>query len=144
MRTAIVIAAGIVALTASVAAQADSKQDQKFCAALSSYTSDMDELHAMGPNSTVAEMRAGVRRIDGDVQQMQSSAGKMKTPTAKQFTASVDQLKKDINNVPDDATMQQVHSKIQGDIQNAKASGQSLATEAGCPAMPQQQGSPSP
>lgn len=144
MRTAIVIATGIVALTASVAAHADNKQDPKFCAAMQSFDSDMAELNAIGPNSTVAEVRAAVKRVDNDVAQMQSAAGKMKTATAKQFTGSVDQLKKDVNSVSSDATLQQVHTKIQTDAQNAQTSGQALATEAGCSQTAPQQGAPNP
>jgi hypothetical protein len=75
---------------------------------------------------------------------MESAADKMKTPAAKQFTEAMKVLKQDVNDIPDDATLEQVRSKIRTDIQNAESTGQQVATEAGCPppAEPKQQPEP--
>jgi len=138
MRAAIVMATGLVALTASLAVSADQKKyDEKFCAASASYQSDVAELHAIGPHSTVAEVRAAVDRLDTDVTQMMKAAAKMKTPTAKQFTDATKKLDKDVKDIPDDATLQQVHAKLQADVQSAETAGRQLAAEAGCPAAPE-------
>jgi hypothetical protein len=134
MKTAIVIATGMVALTASVAVHADQKKaDEKFCAAVASYQSNVAELKAIGPHSTVAELRAAKSRIDNDVDQMQSAASKMKTPTAKLFMQTTKQLDKDVSNIPDDATLQQVHAKIEADVKSSQTAGRQLARESGCP-----------
>lgn len=133
MRTAIVIATGLVALTAGAIAHADQKADQKFCTAAAEYRSDITELNAIGRHSTVAELRAATNRLDKPVNDMQKAADKMKTPTAKHFTESMKQLKEDVNSIPDDATLDQVRAKIQGDIENAENAGRQVATEAGCP-----------
>jgi hypothetical protein len=133
MRTAIVIATGLVALTAGAVAHADRKADQKFCAAAAEYRSDIAELNSIGPHSTVAELRAATDRLDKPVNDMQKAADKMKTPTAKHFTESMKQLKVDVNSIPDDATLEQARAKIRGDIQNAQDAGRQVATEAGCP-----------
>ena len=136
MKKAIVMATGLLAVTASFAVQADADQkkvDEKFCAAVASSQADAAELKAMGPQSTVAEVRAAMDRIDNDVNQMQNAASKMKTPTAKQFTAATKKLSKDINSIQDDATLQQVHEKLQSDAKNVHSAGTQLAKEAGCP-----------
>ena len=137
MRTGIVIATSIVALTTSLVAHADEKKaDQQFCAAAVEFRSDVAELKAIGPHSTVAELRAATDRLDKPVSDMQKAADKMKTPAAKQFTEAMKVLKQDVNNIPDDATLEQVRSKIHADIQNAQSAGQQVATEAGCPSPP--------
>jgi hypothetical protein len=138
------LATGLAALTMSFAANADQKKaDEKFCAAVASYQADAAELKAMGEHSTVAEVRAAMTRLDNDVNQMQSAASKMKTPTAKQFMEATKQLRKDVNNIPDDATLQQVHSKLQADVEKARSAGMQLATEAGCP-LPATKEQPAP
>lgn len=134
MRTAIVIAAGCVALVASAAAQAKQTPDQKFCAAATSFQSDTGALNAMGPHATVAEVRTLHDKISEDAAELRSAASKMNTDTAKRFTTAMNQLDKDLNNIPDDATLQQVSSKIQADAQSARDAGTQLASEAGCPA----------
>jgi hypothetical protein len=138
MRTAIVVGASIIALTAGVAAHADQrKEDQKFCADVAAFESDVAQLNAIGQQSTVAELRAANDRVVNDAANMQKIAHKMKTPTAKQFTEAMKQLQHDVNAIPDNATLEQVRAKINADIRNAQNTGRQLAGESGCPA-PQQ------
>jgi hypothetical protein len=140
MRRVILVFAGLVALTTGAFAEADQKTDQKFCAAAASFESNAKELNAIGPHSTVAELRAATNRVENSANDMQKAAGKMKTPTAKQFTTAMKQLRTDVDTIPNDATLEQVRSKISDDIQNAQSTGQKLATEAGCPeSAPSQQ-----
>jgi hypothetical protein len=139
MRKAIVIATGLVALTAGSAAKADQKADQKFCAAAATFDSDAAELKAIGPHSTMAELRAATDRVEKSATAMQKAAAKIKTPTAKEFDASMKQLKQDVDKVPDDATLEQVRSKIKTDVQGTQSTGQQLATESGCPQPTPQQ-----
>jgi hypothetical protein len=140
MKQAVVIVAGMAVLTASLAAQADQKkEDEKFCAAAAAVQSDVAELKALGPHSTVAEAQAASGRVENDVAQMQQAAGHMKTPAAKQFVDATNTLTKYIRNIPDDATLQQVRPTIQADVQNAQTSGRQVAKEAGCPQMAPQQ-----
>jgi hypothetical protein len=144
MKRAIVTTTVMAALTASFAVHADEKKaDEKFCAAVTSYRSDVAELKAMGPHSTVAELKAAKIRIDKDVSQMQTAASKMKTPTAKTFLAATKKLDQEINNIPDEATLKQVRDKLQADVQSAESAGRDLAAEAGCPAAPPE-GEPTP
>lgn len=134
MKIAIVTATVMAALTAGVVVRADDKKaDEKFCAAATSYRSNVEELKAMGPHSTVAEVRAGKDRIDKDVAQMQTAASKMKTPTAKTFLQATKRLDRDVNTISDESTLKQVHDKLMTDIQSAESAGRDLANEAGCP-----------
>jgi hypothetical protein len=127
----------MAALTVSVVLHADQKKaDEKFCGAVASFQSNAAELKAIGPHATMAEVRAASRRIDNDVEQMKSAASKMKTPAAKQFLVAMKQLNKDVSSIPDDATLQQVHSKIEADARDARTSGRQVAAEAGCPQAP--------
>jgi hypothetical protein len=133
-RAAIVMATAWVAVTASAVVQADqSKVDQKFCEAVASFQSNAAQLNAMGPNSTVGEVRAARKRLDNDVDKMRTAAFFMTSSTAKQFRQAMSQLDRDVDHVRDDATLQQAYSQIQSDVRNAQSTGQQLAAEAGCP-----------
>jgi hypothetical protein len=134
MKWTIGAGAGLVVVCAAFAVHADQKKyDAKFCAAAESFRANAAELNAIGPQSTVAEARAAQNRVNHDVQQMRSAAGWINTPTAKQFVTTTDRLDKDLNKIPDDATLQQEHDRIKQDVQDAQAAGRQLATEAGCP-----------
>jgi hypothetical protein len=63
----------------------------------------------------------------------------MKTPAAKQFEGAMTRLRNDVNTIPDDATLDQVRTKISSDIQNAQSRAQEVAIEAGCPSPPPSQ-----
>jgi len=134
MRTAIVIGTSIAVLTGAVVAGADqTKADKQFCAAAAEFRVAVADLQAIGPHSTVSELRAATERVDKPVNDMQKAAKKMSTPTAKHFTESMKQLDQDVNSIPNDATLEQVRSRIRDDIQAARSSGQQVAAEAGCP-----------
>jgi hypothetical protein len=118
---------------ATASAKADqTKDDQKFCASVASFRTNIAELNAMDEHSTVAELRSAIKRVDHDVSEMQKAASKMKTPTAKEFTDAMKQLDKDTSSVSDDATLQQARATVEADAQRARASGLRLASEAGC------------
>jgi hypothetical protein len=128
------MATGWVALSASAVVQADqTKIDAKFCAALASFHADVISLNALGPNATVGELRASEKRVYKDVNQMRTAAYWKDTPASNRFVDAVNQLDKNVNNVPDSMTVQQARSKIEADIQNAQTTGQEVAAEAGCP-----------
>ncbi len=133
MRKTILMTAGLIVLTAGALARADEKADEKFCSSVAAFDSDLNEVKAIGPHSTVGELRAATDRLDRDVEHLQKAADKMRTPTAKQFTEAVKQLKDDVKNVPDEATLGQVRTKINADIRNADVTGRQLASESGCP-----------
>ncbi len=138
MKKTMVLATGLITLATGVVAHAEQqKTDEKFCAAVASFEGNMAELRAVGPHSTIAEIRAATDRVANDASKMERAAHKMKTPTAKPFTDAVAQLKTDVRAIPDDATLQQVHEKIHTDVQNAKTTGEALAVEAGCPVAEQ-------
>jgi hypothetical protein len=133
-RAAILTATGLVALATTAFVRADATNvDQKFCQSAASFASDAAELDATGPNSTLAEVRSARSRIETDVDQMATAASWMKTPTPQEFLDSVKRLYQDINDTPDNATLQQSHLKIEADVQNARNLGRQLAVEAGCP-----------
>jgi len=139
MRRSIAIATGLFALTFGALVHADQKSDQQFCASVAAFETDLAQVNAINPHSTVGELRAATDRLDTDTNNMQKAADKMKSPAAKQFRDSIKILKHDVNAIPDDATLAQVREKIQTDVQNARISGRALAAEAGCPVQPQPQ-----
>jgi hypothetical protein len=140
MRTgAILIAAGLAALTTALAASADeAKKNAKFCTAMTDFHSDVATLRALGPGSTVAALKEASGRVETDAQKVLKTAGKIDTPTAKQFTESAHQLRVDAGKIPESITIAQAQSRIQGDVQDVERAARQLATEAGCPeAAPQ-------
>jgi hypothetical protein len=139
MKKAIVMTVGLSLLAVVVSARADEKKvDEKFCAAEAAFHSDIEQLNAVGPHTTAAEVHAVKDRIDNEVFQMQMAASRMKTPAAKAFLDATKQLDKDLGNIPDDATLQQAHARIQSDAESAQTAGRHLADEAGCPQMAQE------
>jgi hypothetical protein len=131
-RVVLVATAAAVWMAASPVRADQTKADQQFCAAAASYKTNIAELDAMGPHSTVAELRSAMGRVEHDVSEMKKSASKMKTPTVKEFTDAINQLKKDVGSIPDDATLEQVHDRLQGEVDRAKNTGMRLSSEAGC------------
>jgi hypothetical protein len=133
-----------VAAMASPCSHADqSKHEQKYCAALGEFRSDVKTLQAIGPNSTLEELRAASDRVADDASKVEKEGGKIKTPTGKQFKASVKQLRAETRALPADMTVAQARAKIDGGIQNVKQSAGQLAAESGCPQpaeSPTQQG----
>lgn len=133
MKTRLMIAACLVAATAGVGAYAD--ENKKFCGTLAQFDSDVAALNAIGPQSTVGELRAARDRVDKDESQLKWEARWMNTPAAKEFRDALKQLDNDVNSLPNNGTLQQTGSKIQADAQNLQSAGRKLAGEAGCPEL---------
>ncbi len=147
MRTqALLIATGIFAATmTSVVAHADEKShEEKFCGALAQFHADLTALESIGPSSTVADLRAASDRVTKDADDVKKAAHKIKSPTAKEFTDSANQLREEVRALPPNITIDQAKSRIQDDVQNVEQSARKLATESGCPeAAPGRQPQPS-
>jgi len=122
----------IVAGTATAYADKE-KHEEKFCAALTALGSDMSGLQALGPTSTMKEVRAALKQADKDGQTVATQAKKIGTPTAKQFTQSLNQLSDKSSKLSDNMTVEQAHERINQDIKNVVRDAKALATESGCP-----------
>jgi hypothetical protein len=133
------LTAGLVVLATAGIARANQRADEKFCASAAAFDSNVAELHAINRHSTVAELRDATNRVENSANDMQRAARKMKTPAAKQFEGAMTRLRNDVNTIPDDATLDQVRTKISSDIQNAQSRAQEVAIEAGCPSPPPSQ-----
>jgi hypothetical protein len=128
------LAVGLAAATAMVSARADDKkEEQQFCSALATLDMDVAQLRQMSDQSTAGQVRTAEDRVENDVKDVRHASGKMKSQTAKEFNNAVDQLRDDVRNVPDDATLAQARQKIQTDAQNVKMTGRALAAESKCP-----------
>jgi hypothetical protein len=133
--------AGIAALMTTAIARADAtKENAKFCGALGDFSSDVNAVRSMGSGSTVAELRAASERVEKHAHDVVKTAGKINTPTAKQFTDSAQQLRLDASHIPDSITIAQAQSRIHGDLQNVERAARQLATESGCPEAAPPQG----
>lgn len=78
--------------------------------------------------------------MDKDSKTIEKEASKIRTPTSQQFTQSANQLYEEAHSIPDNMTIEQARSRIEGDAQNVKRNAQAMANESGCPeAMPQTQ-----
>ena len=131
----VTILATVVGLTGTIstASAQQNKQETKFCAALTSVEQDLAKLDALGPNSTVQELKTVTNDLRTHARTLEKDARRMKSPTAKQFTQSANQLATDTRNIPKNLTIEQARSRIGDDIQNVKQSAQQLASESGCP-----------
>ena len=130
----VLIASFFAATMTSAMAHADEQKHEKdFCAGLARFHADFTTLESIGPNSTMAELRAASDRIAADANDVQKAAHKIKSPAAKQFTDSARQLHEEVQALPPDTTIEQAKSKLHGDVQNVQQSAQKLAAESGCP-----------
>lgn len=126
-----------LALTSSIATADEKKHDEKFCAHLSSLNENITKLQGMGPDSKIGELKSTLKETRKNADDVTKEAKKMKSPSAKQFTQSANQLSTETKNIPDNMTVAQVKTRIKDDIQNVEQSAQALSDEAGCPgAMP--------
>lgn len=143
MRTGIVIATGLLALTAAIGARADQKEDQqKYCESLAAFQTDLAELNAISPQSTMADVRTVTDRIQDTAKDVKKAAGKINSPSSNQFEGAIDQLRNDVKGTPDNATVAQVQQKLRADVQKVQLAEQKLTAEAHCPAA-QPSGQPS-
>ncbi|MDB4957082.1 MAG: hypothetical protein JWO36_4651 [Myxococcales bacterium] len=134
MRTGTLLTVGFFAVMTSAIAHADqTAKQEKFCAAITDFNSDVRVVDSIGPSSTVAELRAASDRLMTDAQKVVKTASKIKTPTAKQFHDAANKLHRDVNSLPDNITIDQAKTKVADDIQNVKDAARRLATESGCP-----------
>ncbi len=134
MKTPIVILATVLGLTSVGIAGAQQTKDQaKFCSSLTAFHADVATFNALGSNATVGMVKSTADRIRNDAENVKKAAGGMNTPASKQFEEAAANLKKHYDSIPPDATVQQTHDQLQGDVQNLKSAAQELATESGCP-----------
>jgi hypothetical protein len=134
MRTIVAMTvAGMIAITASAAQADEKKADQKFCGHVESFRTHVTQLDGMTDKSTIGELRAQTDKVSKDANEITKAAGKMKTPTAKQFTTAVKKLKDEMGKISNDTTLEQARAKIGADVKNVRDSGYALSTEAGCP-----------
>jgi hypothetical protein len=135
MKTRVTILAGLLAMSASVLAFADQKEEQqKYCAAIAALHSDVGAFEGLGQSSTIAEVRAAVDRIQDAAKEVTKAAGKIKSPTADLFSEAVKRLHTDMKSIPDNATVAQAHTTLQGDTRAVQDAAKKLAAESGCPA----------
>lgn len=132
-----------LALTSSIAS-AEKKHEEKFCSALYSLNESITKLEAMGPSSTIGELKSTLKETRKHSEEVGKEARKMKSPSAKEFTAAADKLKSK-ENISNDMTVEQAKTQIKDDVQNLGQKTQTLADESGCPgAMPQKPQSSEP
>jgi len=138
MKTSLIIATGLIAMGTELAAYAgQARANAKFCQAAVAYQNDIAELQAIGPHSTIGELRAARRRVDKDVDRMRDEASWMKTASSKRFSDAMNRLYSDVNSIPNDATLGQVQSQVESDAKTALDAGRQVAAESGCPVAPQ-------
>ena len=122
----------VMASAVALAQPKDDKQKADFCSALSDFHADIKTLDKIGPQSTMAELRAAIDRSDMDAQKVMKAAGKMSSPSATAFTTQAKKLKSDASNLPDSMTIDQAKSKLQDDIKAVKDAAMKLAGESNC------------
>jgi hypothetical protein len=130
---AIPVTFGALVLTSAVTHADKSKHEERYCSALMALGNDLSKLEAIGPSSTIHELRKAVDNIDGDGRNVAKEARKIGTPTSKRFVESVDRLSSEARSLSDNMTVEQARSKVDGNIQDVKRNAQELATESGCP-----------
>jgi opacity protein-like surface antigen len=133
MKTKTFLMVSLVAVMTSAAAHADDKAKQeKFCAAIADFHSDFKMLDAIGPSSTLAELRAASDKVVTDAQEVRKAASKIKTSTSKEFGSAADKLRNDVRALPDTTTIDQARTKLDDDIHKVKDSAKKLTMESGC------------
>ncbi len=118
----LISATALTLLLIPAASQAQTQEQQRkemaahsgFCLRLHRIGADMDLLRQMGPESTVADVKDQVRRIEDDMKVAKKAAGKSQELKAR--VANLEQayksLKDSVQKIPEDATLAEVHSNI--------------------------------
>ena len=137
----IAISVGLLALaTTTGVVRADRKKhEEKYCTSLSAVSADLAKLEALGPDSTIAELRAAVAQLDTHGKSVDKEARKIRTDTSKRFVQSVERLSSEMQALPDTMTIGEARTRISDDVRAVKRSAQQLAEESGCPeALPKE------
>jgi hypothetical protein len=136
MRTTAFLMGGLIAATLGAKAYADDTKanNEKFCDAMTDFRADLKRLDAVGPNSTLAELRAASERVSASGQKVEKAQAKLDSPAAKEFRAATMKLRSDAKMLPDSTTIAEAKTKLAADIMKVKEASKKVTTEAGCPA----------
>jgi len=129
----IALTAGMTLMTSADVQESKKKHEEKFCTVLKQFHSDLSTLLAMGPQSTLQELRNASDRVVKDANQVEKQGSKIKTPTAKEFKGAAQQLRTETRSLPENITIEQAQMRIQEDVQNLRQSARVLAVESNCP-----------
>ena len=125
------------AMTSTIAGADRQKHEETYCTALSAVSADLAKLDALGPSSTVSELRTTVARMDTDAKAVNRAATRINTPTSRPLVQAMDQLSDEMRKVPDSMTLDEARSRVGDDVKAVERSAKALAEESGCPeAMP--------
>ena len=97
MKTTAFLMGGLIAATLGAKAYADDTKanNEKFCEAMTDYRADLKKLDEIGPNATLAQLRATSDRVVASGQKVQQAQAKLDTPAAKDFRAANMKLRTD-------------------------------------------------
>ena len=118
----------------SASARADQKKhEEKFCGALAAVSADLATLRDLKRDSTVGEVRVVLKRLRSDAQMANDQARKIDTPAAKQLVRSTAELDREVNGLPDTATLEEARTRLHDEMADVKRDTKALAAESGCP-----------
>jgi hypothetical protein len=134
MKTTAFLMSGLIAATLGAKAHADDQANkEKFCDAITEYRADLKKLDGIGPNSTLAELRAASDRVSASQQKVEKTQAKLDSQAAKDFRYANMKLRTDAKALPDSMTIAEAKSKLAADIAKVKEASGKLTAEAGCP-----------
>jgi hypothetical protein len=82
----------LVAATTTALAQTAQTRTKNYCAGLTALDADLDQLQALPPDATAADLNAVVNRVDKDVRLIEQDITRRDTPEARQFMASAEDV----------------------------------------------------
>ncbi|MBX3154782.1 MAG: hypothetical protein KF773_02195 [Deltaproteobacteria bacterium] len=128
-----VAVAGHAVRAAGEGGAGEKKHEERFCAALTQVDADLTKLKAIGPNSTVDEVRSAASQAKTNIAKVKKEAEKLDTPASKQLTTSLDQLSRETRSIPGSMTLAQAKQRIKDDVKNVGRDAKAVAQESGCP-----------
>lgn len=114
------------------------------CTALMDFEASLGDMVALGPGATVGDLRAAADEVQASFSDFEDAAAQVAEAQAADLKQAYDQLQSTIQQIPDDATIQEALTMIQPDLAAVEAEWQSVFDDLNCGEMPtgSPQGSP--
>jgi hypothetical protein len=107
--------------------------EQRYCASLGPVNDGLEKVAAMGPNTSLEEMRHVAGQLKDASSKAAQEGRRLGSDTAQLLTSASNQLAGDMRDLPANSTVAQVQAKLADDGQQVKRQAHALATQAGCP-----------
>jgi len=106
------------------------------CVKLMEFEAALEDMVTLGPGATLGDLQAAADDVEARFSEFQDAAAEVAEAQAEGLEQAYDQLQSTIEEIPDDATIQEALTLIQPDLAAVGAEWQSVVDDLNCEEMP--------